>query len=59
MKISIIINIDNVNNNNYIYKSKNDDVEEYIEYKDKNKIKKEFDFVEEVNIPILIKNYNW
>ena len=55
MKISIIINIDNVNNNNYIYKSKNDDVEEYIEYKDKNKIKKEFDFVEEVNTPILIK----
>jgi len=55
MKICVPIIINNENKNYYICKSNNNDVDKYIDFKDKSKIKKEFDFVKDIDIPILIK----
>jgi hypothetical protein len=55
LHIKICIPIIANNKNNFICKSENKDVSMYIEFKDKSKINTEFDFIEEIDIPILIK----
>ena len=55
LHLKICIPIISNNKNNFICKSENNNVSKYIEFKDKSKINTEFDFVEEIDIPILIK----